>query len=51
MQTIIIIVVLGLIILFKAIRVVREYERGVVFPFGKTSSCKGSGYISAHSLY
>ncbi|TSA26676.1 slipin family protein, partial [bacterium] len=35
MQTIVIIVVLGLIILFKAIRIVREYERGVVFRLGR----------------
>ncbi|MCD6329674.1 MAG: slipin family protein [Candidatus Cloacimonetes bacterium] len=43
MQTIIIIVVLGLIILFKAIRVVREYERGVVFRLGRLLRAKGPG--------
>lgn len=43
MQTIIIIVVLGLIILFKAIRVVREYERGVIFRLGRLLRAKGPG--------
>ncbi len=43
MQTIIIIVALGLIILFKAIRVVREYERGVVFRLGRLLRAKGPG--------
>jgi len=43
MQTIIIIVVLGLIILFKAIRIVREYERGVVFRLGRLLRAKGPG--------
>ena len=43
MQTIVIIVVLGLIILFKAIRVVREYERGVVFRLGRLLRAKGPG--------
>ena len=45
MQTIIIIVVLGLIILFKAIRVVREYERGVVFRLGRYVGTRGPGLI------
>ncbi len=43
MQTIVIIVVLGLIILCKAIRVVREYERGVVFRLGRLLRAKGPG--------
>jgi len=43
MQTIVIIVALGLIILFKAIRVVREYERGVVFRLGRLLRAKGPG--------
>ncbi|MBN2017910.1 MAG: slipin family protein [Candidatus Cloacimonetes bacterium] len=43
MQTIIIIVVLGLILLFKSIRVVREYERGVVFRLGRLLRAKGPG--------
>jgi Membrane protease subunits, stomatin/prohibitin homologs len=43
MQTIVIIVVLGLIILFKAIRIVREYERGVVFRLGRLLRAKGPG--------
>ncbi len=43
MQTIIIIVVLGLILLFKSIRIVREYERGVVFRLGRLLRAKGPG--------
>lgn len=43
MQTIIIIVVLGLILLFKSIRIVREYERGVIFRLGRLLRAKGPG--------
>jgi len=43
MQTIIIIVVLGLIILYKSIRIVREYERGVIFRLGRLLRAKGPG--------
>lgn len=38
-------VVLGLIILAQSIKVLREYERGVVFRLGRFSAVKGPGLI------
>ncbi|MEA2104090.1 MAG: slipin family protein [Candidatus Cloacimonadota bacterium] len=38
-----IIIVLAVIILFKAIRIVKEYERGVVFRLGRLLRAKGPG--------
>src|SRR2546422_1558331 len=39
------IVVLGIIILPQAIRILREYERGVIFRLGKLLGAKGPGLI------
>src|SRR6266571_7557475 len=39
------IVVLGSIILPQAIRILREYERGVIFRLGKLLGVKGPGLI------
>jgi len=33
------------IVLFSAIRVLREYERGVVFTLGRYTSTKGPGFF------
>src|SRR4029434_772033 len=38
-------VVLAIIILPQAIRILREYERGVIFRLGKLLSAKGPGLI------
>ncbi len=43
MATIYVIVVLAIIILLKSVRVVREYERGVVFRLGRLLRAKGPG--------
>ncbi len=40
-----ILIVVGVIILFSAIRVLREYERGVVFRLGRLVGAKGPGLI------
>lgn len=42
-NVLIIIIILALIILSKAIRIVREYERGVVFRLGRLLRAKGPG--------
>jgi len=42
-NVLIIIIILALIILTKAIRIVREYERGVVFRLGRLLRAKGPG--------
>jgi len=39
------IVIIGLMILFSAIRVLREYERGVVFRLGRLAGVRGPGLI------
>ncbi|MGB8645755.1 MAG: SPFH domain-containing protein [Anaerolineae bacterium] len=39
------IVVIGLVLVFTAIRIVREYERVVVFRFGKSIGSKGPGIV------
>ncbi len=42
---IVVIVVVALIILFSSIKVLREYQRGVVFLFGRFQAVKGPGII------
>ena len=39
-------IVLGVIILPQTIRILREYERGVIFRLGKLLGAKGPGLIS-----
>ena len=39
------IVILAIIILPQAIRILREYERGVVFTLGRFTGVKGPGLI------
>ena len=41
----VILIVFGLIILANAIRILREYERGVVFRLGRLIGVKGPGLI------
>jgi len=41
----IVIVVLGLVLLFSAINILREYERGVIFTLGRFQGIKGPGLI------
>jgi regulator of protease activity HflC (stomatin/prohibitin superfamily) len=41
----IVIVVLGLVLLFSAINILREYERGVIFTLGRFQGNKGPGLI------
>ncbi len=43
--TLIVIVVLGSIVLPQAVRILREYERGVIFRLGKLLGAKGPGLI------
>jgi regulator of protease activity HflC (stomatin/prohibitin superfamily) len=45
LPALIVIVLLALIFLFSSIRVLREYERGVVFTLGRYTSTKGPGLI------
>jgi regulator of protease activity HflC (stomatin/prohibitin superfamily) len=40
-----VIVVLGIIVLFSAINILREYERGVIFVLGRFQGVKGPGLI------
>src|ERR1700748_2392628 len=40
---VLVIIVLALIFLFRAIRILREYERGVVFTLGRYTGTKGPG--------
>ncbi len=42
---VIVIVVLAIFILPQAIRILREYERGVIFRLGKLQGAKGPGMI------
>ena len=46
--TIIVVIVLLAIILPQAMRILREYERGVIFRLGKLLGAKGPGLISPH---
>jgi regulator of protease activity HflC (stomatin/prohibitin superfamily) len=39
------IVIIGIMIIFSAIRVLREYERGVVFRLGRLAGVRGPGII------
>ena len=41
---VIVIVVLAIFILPQAIRILREYERGVIFRLGKLQGAKGPGH-------
>jgi regulator of protease activity HflC (stomatin/prohibitin superfamily) len=41
----VVLVVFGLIIVFNAIRILREYERGVIFRLGRLINVKGPGLI------
>jgi regulator of protease activity HflC (stomatin/prohibitin superfamily) len=41
----VIVVIFGILILFNAIRVLREYERGVIFRLGRLIAAKGPGVI------
>src|SRR5579864_857406 len=43
--TIVVIVVLMLLILSQAIRILREYERGVIFTLGRYTGTKGPGFF------
>jgi regulator of protease activity HflC (stomatin/prohibitin superfamily) len=40
-----VVIIIGLFILFSAIRVLREYERGVIFRLGRLVGSKGPGLI------
>ena len=42
---VVIVVILAIFILPQAIRILREYERGVVFRLGKLISAKGPGFV------
>ncbi|WP_243304267.1 slipin family protein [Geothrix oryzisoli] len=42
---VVVLVVLGLIVLPQAARILREYERGVIFRWGKLKGAKGPGLI------
>src|SRR5689334_10349829 len=43
--SLVIVVIFGIIILSNAIRVLREYERGVIFRLGRLIGAKGPGII------
>lgn len=42
---ILVVVVIAAILLFSSIKIMKEYERGVIFTFGRFSSVKGPGII------
>ncbi|HEX5340116.1 MAG TPA: slipin family protein [Gammaproteobacteria bacterium] len=42
---IVVVLVIALIIIFSAIKVLKEYERGVIFTFGRFDKVKGPGII------
>src|SRR2546426_11925333 len=42
---IVVVTILGVMILFNAIRVLREYERGVIFRLGRLIAAKGPGIV------
>src|SRR6476620_8681797 len=42
---IVVLLILGLIVLPQAVRILREYERGVIFRLGKLLDAKGPGLI------
>ena len=43
--TVVVIAVLVVVILYLAVRILREYERGVVFTLGRYTGTKGPGLI------
>lgn len=43
--TLVVIVILALFVLYQAIRILREYERGVMFTLGRYTGTKGPGLI------
>ena len=43
--TVIVVIVFALIVLSQAIRILREYERGVVFTLGRYTGTKGPGFF------
>ena len=43
--TVVVIVILALVVLSQAIRILREYERGVVFTLGRYTGTKGPGFF------
>jgi regulator of protease activity HflC (stomatin/prohibitin superfamily) len=45
MSTIFVVVIIGLFILVNAVRILREYERGVIFRLGRLIAAKGPGLI------
>jgi len=45
MTTIVVLIVLGIIFLSSALRILKEYERGVVFRLGRVIQAKGPGLI------
>ena len=45
MQLIIFIVVLGLLLLFNIFKILKEYERAVIFRLGRLIQVKGPGLI------
>ena len=47
---VVVLVVLALFILPQAVRILREYERGVIFRLGKLIGAKGPGMVSSKSL-
>src|ERR1700741_5577934 len=42
---VIVVAVLVVIVLFSAVRILREYERGVVFTLGRYTGTKGPGFF------
>jgi regulator of protease activity HflC (stomatin/prohibitin superfamily) len=45
LTAVIVIVVLALIVIFASVRILREYERGVVFTLGRYTGTKGPGFF------
>ncbi|TMJ79889.1 MAG: slipin family protein, partial [Alphaproteobacteria bacterium] len=43
--TIVALAILAVIVLFSAVRILREYERGVVFTLGRYTGTKGPGFF------
>ncbi|MGH8370049.1 MAG: SPFH domain-containing protein, partial [Gammaproteobacteria bacterium] len=42
---ILVVVVIAAVILFSAIKIMKEYERGVIFTFGRFTAVKGPGIV------
>src|SRR5207253_11164120 len=45
LATVAVLAILVVVILFSAVRILREYERGVIFTLGRYTGTKGPGFV------